>query len=145
MVLASCNIIPSYLFTMFIHLWSVALWWGTFSPTPTLNSLPPQQFSDYSPTQEQHSTSFEHGRHLAIWWTFSLKSIAPWEYIVSRCWTMDCDPGSIPSVGMWDGHVVTKSDRWVSPGTQFSSHTKTIRTQTSVPTSMVNISCIYLL
>ena len=27
-----------------------------------------------------------------------------------------CDPGSIPGVGMWDGHVVTKSDRWVSPG-----------------------------
>ena len=27
-----------------------------------------------------------------------------------------CDPGSIPDVGMWDGHVVTKSDRWVSSG-----------------------------
>ena len=27
-----------------------------------------------------------------------------------------CDPGSIPGVGMWDGHVVTKSDRWVSSG-----------------------------
>ena len=27
-----------------------------------------------------------------------------------------CDPDSIPGVGMWDGHVVIKSDRWVSPG-----------------------------
>ena len=27
-----------------------------------------------------------------------------------------CDPGSIPGVGMWDGHVVTKSNRWVSSG-----------------------------
>ena len=25
-----------------------------------------------------------------------------------------CDPGSIPGIGMWDGHVVTKSGRWVS-------------------------------
>ena len=24
--------------------------------------------------------------------------------------------GSIPGVGMWDGHVVTKSDRWFSSG-----------------------------
>jgi len=28
------------------------------------------------------------------------------------------------------------------PGTKVSSHTKTIRTQTSVPTSMIDISCI---
>jgi len=28
------------------------------------------------------------------------------------------------------------------PGTPVSSHTKTIRTQTSVPTGMLNISCI---
>jgi len=28
------------------------------------------------------------------------------------------------------------------PGTLVSSHTKTIRTQTSVPTSMINISCL---
>ena len=28
------------------------------------------------------------------------------------------------------------------PGTPVSSHTKTIRTQTSMPTSMINISCI---
>jgi len=28
------------------------------------------------------------------------------------------------------------------PGTLVSSHTKTIRMQTSVPTSMINISCI---
>jgi len=28
------------------------------------------------------------------------------------------------------------------PGTPVSSHTKNIRTQTSVPTSMINISCI---
>ena len=28
------------------------------------------------------------------------------------------------------------------PGTPVSSHTKTTRTQTSVPTSMINISCI---
>ena len=27
-----------------------------------------------------------------------------------------CDKGSIPGVGMWDGHVVTKSDRLVSSG-----------------------------
>ena len=27
-----------------------------------------------------------------------------------------CDPGSIPGIGMCDGHVVTKSDRWVSFG-----------------------------
>ena len=27
-----------------------------------------------------------------------------------------CDPCSIPGVGMWDGRVVTKSDRWVSSG-----------------------------
>ena len=27
-----------------------------------------------------------------------------------------CDPGSIPGVGMWDGHVVTKSDRYVFSG-----------------------------
>ena len=27
-----------------------------------------------------------------------------------------CDPGSIPNVGMWDGDLVTKSDRWVSSG-----------------------------
>ena len=25
-----------------------------------------------------------------------------------------CDPGSIPAIGKWDGHVVTKSDGWVS-------------------------------
>ena len=28
------------------------------------------------------------------------------------------------------------------PGTPDSSHTKTIRTQTSVPTSMISVSCI---
>ena len=28
------------------------------------------------------------------------------------------------------------------PGTPVSSHTKTIRTQTSVPTSIINISCM---
>ena len=27
-----------------------------------------------------------------------------------------CNPGSKPGVSMWDGHVVTKSDRWVSSG-----------------------------
>jgi len=32
---------------------------------------------------------------------------------------------------LWDGHVVTKSDRWVS------SDTKTIQMQTSVLTSMI--------
>ena len=34
-----------------------------------------------------------------------------------------CDPGSIPGVGMWDGHLVTKSDSWVSSGhSGFLSH-----------------------
>ena len=32
-------------------------------------------------------------------------------------------PGLIPGVGMSDGHVVTKSDRWVSSGhSGFLSH-----------------------
>jgi len=32
--------------------------------------------------------------------------------LVSHC----SDSGSINGVGMWDGHVVTKSDRWFSSG-----------------------------
>ena len=41
--------------------------------------------------------------------------------------------------------VVTKSDRWVSSGhSGFLPVRKTNWTQTSVPTSMTNISCIYL-
>ena len=40
--------------------------------------------------------------------------------------------------GMW----LPSQTGGIPPGTPVSSHTKTIRTQTSVPTSMINISCI---
>ena len=40
-------------------------------------------------------------------------------------------PGIEPGSQRWDGHVVTKSDRNMN-----------IRTQTLVPTGMINISCI---
>ena len=46
-----------------------------------------------------------------------------------------CDPGSILGIGWWDGHVVTKSDRWVSSGySGFLPH-EDHQNQTSVPTS----------
>ena len=41
-------------------------------------------------------------------------------------------------MGMWS----PRQTGGFHPGTPVSSHTKTIRTQTSVPTSMINISCI---
>ena len=53
-----------------------------------------------------------------------------------------CHPGSIPALAcqmiMWTQSQTGE----FPPGTPFSSHTMTIRTQTSVSTSMLNISCI---
>ena len=46
-----------------------------------------------------------------------------------------CDPSLISGISMLDGHMVTTSDR-CSP---VCYHTETTRTQTSVPTSMINI------
>ena len=53
-------------------------------------------------------------------WLFQDKKLSGWRSV-----------NAFASHRMWDGHVVTKS-----------SHTKTIRTQTSVPTSMIYMSCI---
>ena len=50
-------------------------------------------------------------------WTYMYKYVrlSGWRSVNSLA-SHGCDPGSIPGVGMWDGHVVTKSDSKVSPG-----------------------------
>ena len=54
-----------------------------------------------------------------------------------------CDPGTIPDISTCEMVMWSQSQTGgFPPGTQVSSHTKTIRTQTSLPTSMINISCI---
>ena len=47
-------------------------------------------------------------------------------------------PASACEMAMWS----PSQTAGFPPDTPVSSHTKTIRTQTSVPTSMINISCI---
>ena len=44
-----------------------------------------------------------------------LGKLSDWSSVNAHA-SYHCDQGSIPGIAMWDGHVVTKSDRWVSSG-----------------------------
>ena len=54
------------------------------------------------------------------------------------------DPGLIPGVACEVVKCLLSWTGWFPPSTPVSSHTKTTWTQSSVPRSMISISCMYL-